>query len=450
MNTKNTANRNLFAGWRQVFAFTFKESIIIKSFKVTTVLLSVLLLAVGILSSVLPAAFSDDSEETGEGCPAETVYIYNETDIPVDFSLMAETDSYYEGVRFTTSEKEMDDLLYSLSDPDGEDAVLSITKAEDGYEVSLILPEESWLFPDECSQLLNDAIVCFQNAAINAGGISEEAARIASMEVNSYSYFDGEDDDSFGQAMLEMLFPMLFILALYIMIILYGQSVAKSVISEKSSKLMEFLLVTIKPYGLIAGKILATFCVALLQFILWIACGIGGFLLGDLIAGNLFPDYSNFLLNLLEFMGDNGVFAFTPTAIILSVIGIALAFLFYCSLAGAVSSSITSTENLSSGMSMFMLPVVISFLLTYMASMYDSGTFLTILQFIPFTAAFLVPSHILIGSISIGRGILVLLVLALCTLLMMLLTGKLYKARVFYRGKGTGPKPGLFKMSVRR
>lgn len=450
MSKKSNSNKNLFTGWRQVFSFTFKESIKVKSFKLTTILLGILILAAGILTNVLPAAFSSDSEETEEGCPAKTVYIYNETEIPVDFSPMAEADSYYKDVKFTTSEKEQTDLLKILSDPEGEDAVLTITKAEEGYDISLVLPEESWLFPDECSRLLNDAIVYFQNASLTAGGISPEAAAIASMEVNSYSYFDGEDDDSFGQAMLEMIVPMVFILVLYIMIILYGQSVAKSVISEKSSKLMEFLLVTIKPYGLIAGKILATFCVAILQFILWIACGIGGFLLGDLIAGNLFPDYSNFLLNLLEFMGDNGVFAFTPAAIILSIVGIALAFLFYCSLAGAVSSSITSTENLSSGMSLFMMPVIISFLATYMASMYDNELLITALQYIPFTASFMVPSHILIGSIPIGEGILSLLVLALCTVLMMLLTGKLYKARVFYRGKGAGPKPGLFKMSVRR
>lgn len=450
MSKKSNPNGNLFAGWRQVFSFTFKESIKVKSFKLTTILLGILILTAGILTNVLPAAFSSDSEETEDVCPAKDVYIYNETEIPADFSLMAETDSYYKDVNFTTSEKEQTDLLKSLSDPEGEAAVLTITKSEEGYDVSLVLPEESWLYPDECSRLLNDAIVYFQNASLAAGGISSEAAAIASMEVNSYSYFDGEDDDSFGQAMLEMMVPMVFILVLYIMIILYGQSVARSVISEKSSKLMEFLLVTIKPYGLIAGKILATFCVAILQFILWIACGIGGFLLGDLIAGNLFSDYNNFLLNLLEFMGDNGVFAFTPAAIILSIVGIALAFLFYCSLAGAVSSSITSTENLSSGMSLFMMPVVISFLATYMASMYDNEILLTALQYIPFTAAFMVPSHILIGSIPIGEGILSLLVLALCTLLMMLLTGKLYKARVFYRGKGTGPKPGLFKMSVRR
>lgn len=443
---KKSRNEHMFSGWRQVFAFTFKESIKIKSFKTVTILLGILLLAVGILSNVLPAAFADPEES--DGCPAETVYVYNETEIPADFSAMAKTDSYYENVTFQTSEKEKDALLAELSDPEGKDVLLSIAKADEGYALSLTLPQETWLDADECSPLLNDAIVYFQTCSLSASGISEAAAQIASMDIGSTSYFEGEDDNSFGQMMLEMMVPMVFTLVLYIMIIFYGQSVAKSVISEKASKLMEFLLVTIKPYGLIAGKVLATFCVALLQFGLWVVCGVGGYLLGHVIASNLFPNYSNILLTILKFMSDNGVFAFTPAAILLSIVGIALAFLFYCSLAGAVSSSITSTENLSSGMSMFTLPVIISFLATYMASTYDNQLLITALRYIPFTAAFTVPSQILIGSIPIGEGILALLVLALCTFLMMLLTGKLYKARVFYRGKGNGPKPGLFSRTA--
>lgn len=449
MAGKEGGSEHLFSGWRQVFIFTFKQSIKVKSFKTVTIFLSILLLSVGILSNVLPAAFSDSDE--GDGCPAETVYIYNETDISVDFSAMAETNAYYKEVNFIASEKDKEALLKELSDPESRSAVLSIVKDEkEGYALSLTLPEESWLNPDECGPLLNDAILYFQSCTLKASGIPEEAAQFAAMEVNSTSYFEGEDDNSFGQMMLEMMVPMFFTLALYIMIIFYGQSVAKSVISEKSSKLMEFLLVTIKPYGLIAGKVLATFCVAILQFALWIGCGVGGYLLGDIIAGSLFPDYSNTILTILKFMSDNGVFAFTPAAILLSVIGVALAFLFYCSLAGAVSSSITNTENLSSGMSMFMLPVVISFLVTYMASTYDNELLITALRYIPFTAAFMVPSHILIGTIPIGEGILTLLALALCTFLMMLLTGKLYKARVFYQGKGNGPKPGLLSFPARR
>lgn len=432
---------NLFTGWRQVLSFTFKEAAKVKSFKVVTILLGLLVFAVAFLSNLLPAALSSSDSEEDNNCPVGTVYVSNATDIDVDFSALKVANPFYEDVNFTMADDTADAILSKISSPESTDLVLNISKENDEYDLSMTLPQESALFSEDCYGLLNDAILFFQSEALRFNGISEEAAALASVPVNSTSYFEGEEDsNSFGQAMLEMMFPMVFTLVLYIMIILYGQSVAKSVISEKSSKLMEFILVSIKPYGLITGKVLAMFLIALMQFILWLGCGIGGFLLGDLVTGKLYPDYSNFLVELLSFMSENGVFAFTPIAIILSVIGIALAFLFYCSLAGAVSSSLTSTENLSSGMSLFMLPVVFSFLAAYMVPLYGNPTLETILKYIPFTAAFMVPSRILIGSIPVLEGTVELIILAIFTFLVMLLTGKLYKARVFYRGKGNVAK----------
>ncbi len=429
-------NWNIFAGWRQVFRFTLKESVKVKSFKVTTVLLSIILFAAGILVNVLPAIF--DSEDGSETCLVKTVYVYNETDVPVDFQAMSASNPAYGETSFQTSEKEADALLKELSDPEGAAVLLEVTPSGEGYSVDIKLPPESFLSPADCSGLLNDAIMYFQTSRISSSGIAPEALAAASQPIYSNSHFAGEDDDSFGQEILEMIFPMLFSLVLYVIILLYGQSIAKSVISEKSSKLMEFLLVTIKPYGLIAGKILAMFTLAILQFLLWVAVGIGGFLLGDLIAGELSADYSNFLLDIIAFMRDNGILAFSVPAIILSIVGIALAFLFYCCLAGIVSSSLSSTENLSSGMGMFQLPVIASFLLTYMAPMYNNPVLATVIRYVPFTSAFTVPCQILLGTMSLAEGALSLLVLLISTIALMVLTGKLYKARVFYRGKAKG------------
>lgn len=432
-------NWNLFAGWRQVFSFTFKQSIKIKSFKVTTVVLSIILFLAGLLINVLPAAFS--SEDTDATFPIETVYVYNETDVSFDLAPLSASIPAYENITYKTSDKELDALLKELSDPEGTSAILKITfSEEDGYMLDMHLPQESWLVPDDCSEFLKDAILFFQTQRILNSGISPEALVAASQPILSESFFESEDNGAFGQELLEMLFPMLFSLVLYIIILLYGQSVAKSVISEKSSKLMEFLLVTIRPYGLIAGKVLAMFTLAILQFLFFAAMGVFGFLLGDVIAKNMFPGYSNFLLEIIAFMRDNGILAFSIPAIVLSILGIALAFLFYCSLAGAVSSSLTSTENLSSGMGLFQLPVIASFLLTYMAPMYHNPALITVIKYVPFTSAFTVPCQILIGTISLTEGSIALLVLLISTIAMMILTGKLYKARVFYRGKSKGLK----------
>lgn len=439
----------LFKGWNHVFAFTLQQTIKVKSFKIATFFISVLLFLAAILANVLPAVFSDDDEET---ISIGTVYVINETDY-ADFTFDGFADfagdSFSDTVFKTTSDS-IDNLKTQLEGEESYDVILAMTKEDTGYHFEIHLPTVSGLSPEDCNDLLNQSITYFQNQIVLASGISAEALAFASLPINHTSSFHGNDDGSFGQIMLQMLAPMVFGLVLYIMILLYGQTVAKSVISEKSSKLMETLLTTVKPYALISGKVLAMFTVAILQFLAWIAITVAGFFLGDFIAGQINDNYTNFLLETLKFMNDNGIFAFSIPAIILSIFTVILAFLFYCSLAGAVASTLTNAENLSQGLALFQLPVVFSFLASYMLPLYGtSESIMTLLRFLPFTSAFLLPSDILLGNISLGLSAAMISVLLLATVAMMLLTGKVYKDKVFYRGKNvlkTGfMQTGLFR-----
>lgn len=438
----------LFKGWKDVFTFTFQQAIKVKSFKTATILISVLLFLVAVLANVLPAAFSDSEEDNSS--LIETVYVKNETDFAqFTFDGFAEfAGEEFQDTVFKTTTDSIENLKTTLEGEESCDIILSMTKGEEGYDFEVHIPTVSFLSTEDCNSFLNQSIAYFQNQMILYSGISQEALAFASLPINHTSFFDGEEDDTIGQVMLQIFAPMVFGLILYIMILLYGQSVAKSVISEKTSKLMETLLTTIKPYALITGKVLAMFAVAMMQFIIWVGIAVGGFFLGDFLAGKISPEHTNFLLDTLSFMNDNGIFAFTIPAIILSILTVVLAFLFYCSLAGAVSSTLTSAENLSQGMSLFQLPVIFGFLASYMLPLYGAEeTLLTVLRFIPFTSAFMLPSDILLGNISIGLSCAMIAVLLIATIAMMLLTGKVYKDKVFYRGKNV-LKSGFAKIGL--
>lgn len=440
----------LFKGWKDVFAFTFQQAVKVKSFKTITVLIAVLLFLAGIFANVLPVIFKDSDEDVTS--LIETVYVKNETDFAeFTYDSFAEfAGEAYKDIVFKTTSDSIENLKKELEGEDSCDIILSITKDAEGYNFEIHLPTVSSLCADDCSDFLNQSMSYFQNQMIMTSGISAEALTFASLPINHTSYFDGEEDETMGQILLQMIAPMVFGLVLYIMILLYGQSVAKSVICEKSSKLMEMLLTTIRPYALITGKVLAMFSVAIMQFLIWVGLGVGGFFLGDFIAKQLSDSYTNGLLDTLAVMQESGIFAFSIPAIILSIVAVVLAFLFYCSLAGAVSSTLTNAENLSQGMSLFQIPVIFGFLVSYMLPLYGAAEeLLTVLRFIPFTAAFLLPSDILLGNISIGMGCATLAVLLVATIAMMILTGKVYKDKVFYRGKSVMkralPQVGIFK-----
>jgi ABC-2 type transport system permease protein len=69
------------------------------------------------------------------------------------------------------------------------------------------------------------------------------------------------------------IFAMILAFLLYIMIILYGQTVLRSVLEEKTTRVAEVIVASVKPDTLMAGKVLGVGAVGLLQQVLWFAGG---------------------------------------------------------------------------------------------------------------------------------------------------------------------------------
>ena len=73
--------------------------------------------------------------------------------------------------------------------------------------------------------------------------------------------------------------PFVLLVAIYMTVLIYGIYVMRSVIEEKSSRVLEVLLGSVSPMQLMAGKIIGVGAVGLTQIFLWTAAGL---LLGDL------------------------------------------------------------------------------------------------------------------------------------------------------------------------
>ena len=107
-------------------------------------------------------------------------------------------------------------------------------------------------------------------------GIASEVYEKTQIEVSSetitVSEMGDETSSSSGGAMiLAGVMGML----LYITLLLYGSQVMNGVIEEKSSRIIEVIISSIKPYQLMLGKILGVGMVGLTQFLLWIVLTFG-------------------------------------------------------------------------------------------------------------------------------------------------------------------------------
>ena len=57
-------------------------------------------------------------------------------------------------------------------------------------------------------------------------------------------------------------------------IIIYGNFVMRSVIEEKTSRIIEVIISSVKPYQLMMGKIIGNSLAGILQFTIWVALGL--------------------------------------------------------------------------------------------------------------------------------------------------------------------------------
>ena len=113
--------------------------------------------------------------------------------------------------------------------------------------------------PDIATSVLQQ--IYQMNAMIGGGMSQEDAAGVMSIQIDAEVESLGKDQ------MQNFFYTYIMIFALYMVILLYGQMVAMSVATEKSSRAMELLITSAKPINMMFGKVLAACMAGLVQLV---------------------------------------------------------------------------------------------------------------------------------------------------------------------------------------
>ena len=128
---------------------------------------------------------------------------------------------------------------------------------------------------------------------------------------------------------------------MYFVILFYGMNVARSIIEEKTSRIFEVLLATIRPEEMMAGKVLGVGSVGLTQIGIWIVAGA----------------HRHAASASLRTGGDIHV-SITPAQVVFFILFFLLGYILYSSVAAALGA-MTSSEQELQQMNMFlMLPLI--------------------------------------------------------------------------------------------
>ncbi|MDB5145797.1 MAG: transporter permease [Mucilaginibacter sp.] len=139
---------------------------------------------------------------------------------------------------------------------------------------------------------------------------------------------------------------------IYMSIFIYGAQVMRGVIEEKTSRIIEVIVSSVKPFQLMAGKIIGVGLVGLTQFILWIGLSAAISYFIGINARGMSGQVYIFIHNL----GANATYEIS-CFMFYWITG----FLFYSSLFAAVGSAVDSETETQQ----FMLPITLPLLFTY-------------------------------------------------------------------------------------
>ena len=231
-----------------------------------------------------------------------------------------------------------------------------------------------------------------------------------------------------GDAISTFFLAYIVAFLIYLLTLLYGVSVMRSVLEEKTNRIAEVLVSSVKPAHLMAGKIIGVASAAILQVLIWAAIIALLATQSDAIAKRLGIDASTMK-----------AFAVEPWVGVALVLFFILGFLLFSSMFAALGAAVTSEQEAQSLQMVLMLPMFIPLIFIGPITGEPLGRVATILGLVPFTAPLTMPMRMAAGQIPRLQVLLSLALLVVGIALTAWIAGKIYRVGIL----STGKKPTL-------
>ncbi|WP_289769909.1 ABC transporter permease [uncultured Duncaniella sp.] len=239
---------------------------------------------------------------------------------------------------------------------------------------------------------------------------------------------------------------------LYMFLLIYGQMVMTSIIEEKSNRVLEVVVSSVKPMQLMMGKIIGVALVAVTQMILWgiLLVIMSAWVLPAIIPAESMADITALRAGNLEAVSTTGsidmvnvLASLTQAGNILGLIGmmtvfLVLGFLIYSSIFAAIGSAVDNIQDASQMTSFAVFPIIFGLIFALIAAADPMGSIAFWASLFPLTAPMVmvarIPFDIPAWEIWLSLSLLLLSFIA-----MVWIAGKIYRIGIFMYGK----KPSL-------
>jgi len=264
------------------------------------------------------------------------------------------------------------------------------------------------------NESLNDNLGVALTSAVNSvvlaqrlaeAGVEPGLLRPVSLSVSSLQPADDESDEN-------ALVTFVSIMLLYTLLIFFGQFIAQGVVEEKASRVIEVLLATVKPWQLLAGKIIGLGVLAFAQLLIICAAGLGGSIAFDVIT--------------------------VPGAAIVTVVQVlgwfVLGFVLVAALFAVCGVLVSRQEDLQTVLLPMTLILVAALVLAITAGQNPNGTLAKVTSFLPALSPMVMPVRVSAGTVQWWEIALAIVLMVLAIVAAVRVGGRIYAGALLRKG----------------
>lgn len=202
------------------------------------------------------------------------------------------------------------------------------------------------------------------------------------------------------------------LLSLFVVLALFGQAVAQGVTEEKSSRVIELLLTTVRPRRLLTGKVLG---IGLLGLLLLLLPGAAALAAGTLAGGSGLPTAA-------------------PQVAALMLLWFVLGYVFYSVLFATVGALVSRQEDLQTAMLPVNALLIAAFYLALIVSSNPNAAVAQITAFVPPFSPMIVPMRMVLGDMTVPALVLAVAINLVAIVGLTVLAGGIYERAILRIG----------------
>ncbi len=276
-------------------------------------------------------------------------------------------------------------------------------------------------------------------------GVDIEKIRTSKTNINiSQESFTGETSSKIDN-ILKLSFGGIAGYLLFMFIIIYGNMIMRSVIEEKTSRIIEVIISSVKPIQLMMGKIIGTSLAGITQFVIWIILGSLAMIILSSIFGVSFTAVQSPQQEMMQqTMQNTNEMQMIITAFYnLPIANLAIAFicfflggyLLYSSFYAAIGAAVDNETDTQQFIMPILMPLILAVYVGIFTVIEDPhGTVSTVFSFIPLTSPVVMLMRIPFG-VPIWQQLLSLGLLIGTFMLTVWFAAKIYRVGILMYGK---------------